>query len=74
MGGSTKSGSSEDINALRDELDDAVRSKNRFQEELVSSKNRIAELEQKLAEGNGSTGEATRKGTVIATAVDENDG
>ena len=56
MDGSTKSGSSEDINALRDELDDAVRSKNRFQEELVSSKNRIAELEQKLTEGNNSTG------------------
>ena len=61
VGGSTKSGSSEDINALRDELDDAVRSKNRFQEELVSSKNRIAELEQKLTEGNNSTGEATTK-------------
>ena len=56
VGGSTKSGSSEDINALRDELDDAVRSKNRIQEELVSSKNRIAELEQKLTEGNNSTG------------------
>ena len=58
---SAKSGSSEDINALRDELDDAVRGKNRFQEELLSSKNRIAELEQKLAEGNGSGVEATAK-------------
>ena len=37
-----------DMNILKDELDDALRSKDRFQNELMKSKTQIEELEQQL--------------------------
>eukprot|EP00943_MAST-04B_sp_MAST-4B-sp1_P005911 g5911.t1 len=47
---------SSDIHILKDELDDAIRSKDRFQSELMKSKTRIAELEQ-IVQQAGSSGE-----------------
>ena len=58
-----------DMNILKDELDDALRSKDRFQNELMKSKTQIEELEQQLLlqsnnnnnNNNGDGGNTTTK-------------
>jgi phage shock protein A len=54
---------SNDIHILKDELDDAIRSKDRFQSELMKSKTRIEELEQMVQQA-GTSGENNTSGKV----------
>ena len=55
-----------DMNILKDELDDALRSKDRFQNELMKSKTQIEELEQQLllqSNNNNNNGDGSNTTT-----------